>query len=244
LIALATFQSFSFLITLFLCYKKKWFKFSYFVGEIDKGVALNLCKYTAMAVTSAICIPVSHMFVRNHLGESFGWELAGYWEAMWRLSATYLLFITSTLSVYYLPKLAGLKKPREIFSEVMQGYKIILPLTAVMSITIYFLRDFIIPVLFSDEFLPMRDLFLWQLLGDTLKVGSWILAYLMLGKTLVKLYVITEILSSAGFVILTVLFTDIVGFEGVSLAYSVNYLLYWAAMIYFVFYKHVMSDIK
>ena len=241
LIALATYQSFSFLITLLLCYKKTWFKFSYFIGSIDRGIALNLSKYTMMALTSAICIPISHMFVRNYLGESFGWEFAGYWEAMWRLSAAYLLFVTSTLSVYFLPRLAELKKSIEIRYEILQGYKIVLPLVFLIGISIYLSRDFIIPILFSSEFLPMRDLFFWQILGDTLKIGSWILAYLMLGKALVKLYIISEILCSLCFVTLTIFFSNIVGFEGVSLAHLVTYLLYWIAMIYFIFYKYLDS---
>lgn len=66
-----------------------------------------------MAVTSAVCVPVSHILVRNHLGETFGQEYAGYWEAMWRLSAAYLMLVTTTLSVYYLPMLSELKSLRQ-----------------------------------------------------------------------------------------------------------------------------------
>lgn len=232
LVALAVYQSLSFIVTLFLCYKAPWFKFKYLVGGIDKPTAINLTKYTAMALTAAACVPVSHILVRNHLGESFGLEAAGYWEAMWRLSGAYLLLVTTTLSVYYLPRLSELKDCDDIKQEIIQGYKVILPFAVVCGIAIYLLRDLIIQMLFTTDFLPMRDLFAWQMFGDTLKIGSWILAYLMLGKALVKTFITTEILSACSFFALTYMLTDRFGLKGVAIAHAMNYMIYWITMIF------------
>ncbi len=234
LVALAIYQSISFFVTMLLCYKAPWFEINYLIGGIDKQTAINLGKFTAMAFTSAVCVPVSHMFVRNHLGESLGWEAAGYWEAMWRLSAAYLMLVTTTLSVYYLPRLAELKNTVDIKKEIIQGYKIILPVAAVSGLVIYLLRDLIITLLFTQEFTPMRELFAWQMVGDTLKIGSWILAYLMLGKAMVKLFIFTEITFSVSFVIFTQILTHQIGLEGVALAHAVNYLIYWVVIYFFI----------
>jgi polysaccharide transporter, PST family len=234
LIALAVYQSLSFFVTLLLCYKASWFKINYLWGGIDRQVAINLSKYTAMALTSAVCLPISHILVRNHLGETLGWQAAGYWEAMWRLSAAYLMLVTTTLSVYYLPKLSELKDSNAIKLEILQGYKIILPVAAASGLAMYFLRDLIISLLFTDEFYPMRKLFAWQIIGDTLKIGSWILAYLMLGKAMIKLFIISEIFFATSFVILTWIFTDFMGLEGVVVAHAVNYFVYWSAMTWFI----------
>jgi PST family polysaccharide transporter len=242
LVALAVYQSLSFFVTLLLCYRASWFKFSYFFGGIDKAVGVNLAKYTAMALTSAACVPVSHILIRNHLGETFGWEEAGYWEAMWRLSSAYLMLVTTTLSVYYLPRLSEIIDPAEMKKEIIQGYRIILPVVAASGLTIYILRDFIIGILFTQEFYQMRELFAWQMIGDVFKIGSWILAYLMLGKAMVKLFIITEILFSIIFVTLTYFFTDLVGLKGVVMAYSFNYLLYWL-LIGFIIYKKIEKEV-
>lgn len=230
LTALAIHPSFSFVVTLYLCYKADWFKFSYLFGGLDKKVLLNLSKFTAMALTSAACVPVSHILIRTHLGETLGWEAAGYWEAIWRLSAAYLMLVTTTLSLYYLPRLSELKDPADIRKEIIQGYKIILPAAAACGLVIYLLRDFIIGLLFTEDFIPMRELFAWQMLGDTLKIGSWILAYLMLSKAMMKLFIITEVVFAIGFYCWTYLFTDMVGLEGVSIAHAVNYAIYWVVM--------------
>ena len=234
LTALAIHPSFAFVITLYLCYKADWFKFSYLFGRLDKQVVLNLSKYTAMALTSAACVPVSHILIRTHLAGTLGMDAAGYWEAMWRLSAAYLMLVTTTLSLYYLPKLSELKDPKEIKAEILQGYKIILPVAAACGLVIYLLRDFIIGVLFTSDFIPMRDLFAWQMVGDTLKIGSWILAYLMLGKAMMKLFIASEIVFAAGFYGWTYFLTGIYGLEGVTIAHAINYAIYWVVMGVFI----------
>jgi len=234
LVALAIYQSLTFFVTLLLTYKAPWFKLRYLVGGIDKQAARNLAKYTAMALTSAACGPLSHILIRNHLGETLGWDAAGYWEAMWRLSTAYMMLVTTTLSVYYLPKLSELQKYSDIKREILQGYKIILPAAAACGLTIYLLRDFIIRVLFTADFVPMESLFAWQMVGDTLKIGSWILAYLMVGKAMTKLYIASEIVSAGMFYGLTVVFTKTMGLDGVALAHSVNYAIYWLLMAVFI----------
>ena len=231
LVALAVYQSLSFFVTLGLTCKTNWFRIQYLFGDINKTIAKNLAKYTAMALTSAACVPLSHILVRNYLGESLGWEAAGYWEAMWRLSSAYLMLVTTTLSIYYLPRLSELSDPKAIKNEIIHGYKMILPFAAVCSVIIYLFRDFIIELLFSEKFFDMRVLFGWQVVGDTLKIGGWILAYLMLGKAMIKLFIVTEIACSISFYILTILICQTVGFVGVSVAHALNYFFYWVAMI-------------
>lgn len=239
LLTLAINQSLVFFVTVTLCYRTSWFKLKYLVGGIDKQAAIHLGKYTAMAMTSAASVPVSHILVRNYLGEMLGWQAAGYWEAMWRLSAAYLMFVTTTLGVYYLPRLSELTDSEAIKKEIIQGYQIILPVAVACGLTIYLLRDLIIRVLFTQEFRPMRDLFAWQMVGDTLKIGGWILSYLMLGKALTKLFIVTEIFFSFYFIILSRNLINVFGLEGVAVAHAVNYLTYFVVMAYFIGRKYL-----
>ena len=80
----------------------------------------------------------------------------------------------------------------------------------------------------------MRELFPWQLAGDVIKIGSWILAYIMLGRAMVKVFVVTEIAFSILFVLLTWLLVGVFGLLGVSMAYAINYCCYWVSMGYLV----------
>ena len=235
LVALSINQSILFFVTLLLCYKSNWFKVSYLFGKIDKTISRKFAGYALMALTSSLCIPVSQILIRSYVSSEFGADYAGYWEAMIRLSGAYLMLVTTTLSVYYLPRLSELLAIDDIKKEVYLGYKVIFPAALFGAVMVYLLRDWIIELLFTDAFLPMRELFLWQMIGDSLKIGSWILAYLMLSKAMTKLFIVTEIVFSVLLIVLTYLFTKIFGFEGVSIAYLVNYAIYWIVMSLTIF---------
>lgn len=235
LIALSIYQSIAFIVTLILCHRADWFEFSSLLGKIDLGITKKFASFILMALVSAICVPLSQMLIRAYLTQEFSLAYAGYWEAMIRLSTVYLLLVTTTLGVYYLPRLSELNAIDEIKKEVYLGYKFIFPLAVLGGICVFILRDWIINLLFSPSFAPMQDLFLWQMMGDTLKIGSWILAYLMLSKAMTKLYICTEIIFTVSLIALTYICTQVFGFEGVSIAHLINYGLYWIVISLFIF---------
>jgi len=235
LIALSIYQSIAFIVTLILCHRADWFEFSSLLGKIDLGITKKFASFILMALVSAICVPLSQMLIRVYLTQEFSLAYAGYWEAMIRLSTVYLLLVTTTLGVYYLPRLSELNAIDEIKKEVYLGYKFIFPLAVVGGICVFILRDWIINLLFSPSFAPMQDLFLWQMMGDALKIGSWILAYLMLSKAMTKLYICTEIIFTVSLIALTYICTQVFGFEGVSIAHLINYGLYWIVISLFIF---------
>lgn len=235
LIALSIYQSIAFIVTLFLCYRADWFKFSSLFGKIDLEITKKFSSFIWMALVSAICVPLSQILIRAYLSQEFGLAYAGYWEAMIRLSTVYLMLVTTTLGVYYLPRLSELKMIDEIKKEVYLGYKFLFPLAVAGGVVIFVLRDLIINVLFSPSFAPMQSLFFWQMMGDALKIGSWILAYLMLSKAMTKLYISTEIIFTLSLIALTYVCTQLFGFEGVSIAHLINYGMYWVVISFFIF---------
>lgn len=235
LIALSIYQSIAFIATLFLCCRADWFKFSSLFGKIDFEITKKFSSFVWMALVSAICMPLSQMLIRAYLSQEFGVAYAGYWEAMIRLSTVYLMLVTTILGVYYLPRLSELKMLEEIKKEVYLGYKFLLPMAVAGGIIVFVLRDWIINVLFSPSFAPMQSLFFWQMMGDALKIGSWLLGYLMLSKAMTKLYISTEIIFTLSLLVLTYVCTQVFGFEGVSIAYLVNYGMYWIVISLFIF---------
>lgn len=235
LVALSIYQSIAFIVTLFLCYRANWFKFSSLLGKIDLEITKKFSSFILMALVSAICVPLSQILIRAYLTQEFSLAYAGYWEAMIRLSTVYLMLVTTTLGVYYLPRLSELNKIDEIKKEVYLGYKFLFPLTVIGGIIVFVLRDWIINLLFTPSFAPMQDLFFWQMMGDALKIGSWILAYLMLSKAMTKLYISTEIIFTLSLIALTYACTQFFGFKGVSIAHLINYGMYWIVISLFIF---------
>lgn len=214
--------------------RKGWFKARFLWGKVDRNVFRELSGFGLMGLTTALTVPISYILIREYLVSKLGLAAAGYWQASWKISETYLMLITSTLSVYYLPRIAEIKSATELKSEILSVYKFIMPLVLSGAITIYLLQNFIIHLLFTADFMPMKELFPWQLAGDVLKIGAWILGYVMLGRAMIKAFVLTEIAFSLSFVVLAWLLVERFGLVGVSMAYALNHTLYWFTMGYLV----------
>ena len=229
-------QSVMFFVTLAFVIKSSWFKLEYFKQGLDKESLSKLSKYSLMAIVSALTVPVSHLIIREYIGENLGWDSAGYWQGIWYISTMYLMLVTTTLGVYYLPRLSEIQDNKELRKEIFSGYKIIMPIVILASLIIFLLKEYVILIAFSKDFMPMMELFAWQLMGDVIKIASWLLAYLMLAKAMTKVFIYTEVLFSALFVGLSILFVDKFGLVGITYAYALNYFLYLVMMI-FIFRK-------
>lgn len=220
-------------------FRQAWMKLSYWIGKTDYQAKKNIFEFVLMTAISSVIIPIALIFIRNALVTHAGWDSAGQWQAVWKISEVYLGVLTMALSVYYLPKLASLKSADEIKSEINSVVLFVFPVIVLAALLIYFLRDYVITILFTPEFLPARDLFAIQLAGDVIKVISWLYAYPMLAKKATKYFISTEIFFGVTWVLLSVYFIEKYGVSGANIAYVVNYIMYF--LVVFFNLKRVIS---
>ena len=196
----------------------------------DVPMVKLLLAFTLMGLVSGFASPTMQLLVRDRIISKFSLTDAGCWQAVTRISDYYLAFITTVLGVYYLPRLSEIDSKAELRKEIFNGYKIILPVVGLLAVLIWVFKVWIVHILFTVDFLPMIPLFKYQLIGDFLKIGSWLLGFIMLSKALTKTFIISEIIFSSSFVILSYLFMDRYGVIGATYAFCLNYALYWVLM--------------
>lgn len=230
LIACAIAPSLALLSTATLVSRRPWLSFGAVWGALDRPAMKELSGFALMGVTAALASPIALMVIREHVSDILGLTAAGYWQASWKISEIYLTLVTTTLTLYYVPRLAEIRHGHELRQEVWKVYRFIMPVVILVAVVIYILRDFITRLLFSADFQPMEVLFPWQLVGDVIKIGSWVLSCIMLGRSMVKAYIATEIVFSASFVLLNWICVARFGLIGVPIAYATNYVLYWIAI--------------
>ncbi|WDG00260.1 O-antigen translocase [Pectobacterium carotovorum subsp. carotovorum] len=206
--------------------RQPWAKLSYWWGETDSSNKKRIGGYILMATTTALTAPIALIGVRNVLISNVGWEEAGQWQAVWKISEVYLGVITIALSTYYLPKLSTLKGVENIRAEINQTAKIIIPIAAIMALGVYLFRDLAINLLFTEAFRSARELFAIQLIGDIIKITSWLYAYPMLSRGATKWFVSTEIIFSLTLVSLTYVLVPLYSTQGANISYVINYTLY------------------
>lgn len=232
LISAVTFQSIMFFVSLWMLRRTPWLSWSYFKQKLDSNLSKKYFRYSLMTFASAATLPISQMLLRGYVISEISATEAGWWEAMNRISNMYLMVITTSFSVYYLPRLSELTDKKELRNEIFRSYEIIVPCLLVGFTLIYLFRYIVIRLLFTLDFLPMENLFIWQLLGDFFKISSWLLAFLMVAKAMTRWYIFTEIGFSLLFVLLGFGFMKFNGVVGITQAYFVNYIAYLLMMIY------------
>lgn len=231
LIALATTQSIVFIFILLLFIKEKKILVPLFKEKIDTKLLAKLMSFSVMALVSAALVPGTQFFIRSYISETQGINQAGYWQGVWYISTTYLMVITTALGTYYLPRLSELNDTTALKYEILNGYKILIPLVLILGLLIYASRDIIIYILFSNDFYDMKPLFTWQIIGDIFKISSWILAYVMIAKAMTITYILTELAFNATLILITITLVNKYGTIGATYSYAINYFLYLITMM-------------
>ena len=191
LISAVSYQSVVFFITFWICRKAPWLSVIYYRERLDRKMLRRFLNYSAMTLVSLSVVPVSQMLLRGYVISEISMTEAGWWEAMNRISNVYLMVITTSFSIYYLPRLSEIKEISELRYEIFKCYKVIIPILLSGLTLVYLLRHFVVMILFSPDFYPMESLFIWQLLGDFFKISSWLLAFLMVAKSMTKTFIAT-----------------------------------------------------
>lgn len=192
--------------------------------------------FSIMALFSATLLPLVTVYIRNYIILEIGEIHAGFWVAMQRISNYYLMFVTTLIALYILPKFSQINTPQAFRTEVYSFYKTIIPVFGLGLILIYILRKFIVNLIFSEEFEPVTELFFWQISGDFIKVLSLVISYQFLAKRMIWHYIIIE--SLAIFITYTssIYLIDYYGLVGVVKAHFISYLIHFIILL-FVFRK-------
>lgn len=245
LFAMVSHQSVVFFILLFFTSKVYIFNGNVWLSKVNKEHYNKLFAYSLMAIVSISILPSVQIVIRNLIFNTSGNLEVGFYEGITRISGIYITFLTSVLSIYYMPRLAETKSRSEVSAIVFRFYKVIVPLLLLLTLVIYVFRNMIIELVFAQSFLSMENLFLPQLAGDIFKILSWVLALQMMANAKTKLFISTEFLAGTLLFVFSALLIPLLGALGAVYAYLLNYISYFALMLFLyrktLFPKHYTS---
>lgn len=218
--------------------KRALLQFSLFSPKSDSQALKSLLTFSLMSVTSAIALPLAQICLRSYLAHSSSWGAVGYWQAILRISDAYLMIITTVIITYAMPKYSRIDSKKELFREVLGLAIKLLPLVILLAGVIFIFRTEIILILFSKKFLAMKPLFFYQLIGDVVRVCSLLLAYVLLAKAKVRLFVVFEIGFAVSYLLLSIIFFNTDGLVGLTKAFCINYIIYLVLLMIW-FYRYL-----
>ncbi len=195
----------------------------YFKFDLQKLISEKyfntIKKFSVMALLTAIIAPLTLLFIRNMIVEKYAIQEAGIWDAVNRLSSFYMIFFSSGLSLYYMPKLASIHTESEFKTELKSYFKVFVPLFLVMLIVIYIAKGIILKLAFTPDFSKVESVLIWQLLGDFFRIMTLAFGFQILVKTMMKRYFLVEIVFNSMYFLLSFYLIKENATEGVLQAY-------------------------
>ena len=231
LVAVVIAPSLMFLVTLVGVINRKSLIPQIKLSNVDFDILKKFAPFIAIALITTIGMPVVFILIRNNIIDNVGMKYAGYWEAMNRISDYYLMFVMSLMTLYIVPKFGDIKSKKKFKSEIISTYKAVVPVFFLGLLLIYLFRPFIVKIVFSSEFQPMEDLFLWQLLGDFIKTLSIVIAYQFIAKKMFAHFIVIELFLAVVIYFSSVYLIQIFGVEGAVMGHFVSYLMYFGIVL-------------
>lgn len=225
-------QSIVLIITIIVIHKLPWFKIRNFKPVFEKVASKKLLSFSLLSAATFFLGPMADLLRRSFIINKLSVEQAGYWDGAVKLSGYVLMVITQALTVYLVPRFSELKNKREIKKETLNTYKIIVPILIFGYSFVFIFRNTIIKVLLSESFLPMGDLLLFQFIGDSVRIISWVISIQLIAKAMIKTLLVTEIIFNILVVILAYIGILVFGLQGVVIGYTINYCIYLITMLY------------
>ncbi|KAA9340753.1 MATE family efflux transporter [Adhaeribacter soli] len=196
----------------------------------------QLLVFLGMGASVLISSKLVDFWVRDYMMNSFGVKESGFWQAAAKLSDNYTMAFLSVLGLAYYPQLAArLGQPASLKEFIRPVFWGLGAAASAGLLLFYFLREWVLLLLFQPEFLPAAKLLPYQLTGDFFKLTSWLLAYLTMAQEKVKLYIGVNLVSAALYGLLVWWFTQTFGLSGVVQAHFWRYLLFW--LFLFVWFR-------
>ena len=209
--------------------------------KFQSSYLYTISKFIAMALVSAIVIPVTAILVRNYIIDHSNLYNAGIWEAITRISGFYMMFFSAGLSLYYLPKLSALQTDIEFKAELKYYFKILVPVFAGVLLLVFLLKDIIISIALTSEFKPVSELLIWQLIGDLFRIMTLAFGFQILVKAMVIKYVLVEVIYNVLFLIVSFFLFDSFHVKGIMQAYVIaNAITFF--MVLFMFRKLFLKN--
>jgi PST family polysaccharide transporter/antigen flippase len=165
--------------------------------------AVKLLKYSVMALSSVISIPLIEILIRNALANKVGDEAVGIWLASQKISSAYMGFFIVFLSVYYYPIISKIKNKEKLASIVNTFTLFIMGVFLVFAAAFYLAKAYVISAMLTSDFNGVNEYLMIQLIGDFLRISSYVVGFVVLAKAATFLYIFCELMQGVLFYLST-----------------------------------------
>ena len=215
------------IISLFIIHKKVVFFNLISIHYVNFSVIKGLLVFSLMNLVSGALTPLSFIFIRYLVQSNLSADEAGVWSSIVRISVFYMTFVSSICNLYFYPKLSKTEMFSEYKAIIAEYYRKFIPIVFLGLLLCFVLQKVVILLIYTEDFLILRDYFYLQLIADFVKSLSLIFGYLLIAKKKIWQFILFEIISLGSYCLGSYIFIEYLKLDGV------YYSLIGSLLIYF-----------
>lgn len=178
--------------------------------------------FALMGIVPMVLSPVVLTFMRSTIGSELGWDAAGIWQGIWKISDFMTAFFSAILGVIILPKVTEKMTKSEFWNMFRPILLKSLALAFVAVVALYFGRSLLVMIMLSSAYSGAAEYMQMQLLGDFFRVGGWALGLVLIARRETKKFLTIEICSQLILASATYAFVKLYEFNGPMMAYALE----------------------
>jgi len=186
--------------------------------------------FALMGIVPMVLTPIVLTAVRSMVGNQLGWDAAGIWQGIAKISDFFASVFSAVLGVIILPKVsAALTKDefKKIFNPIFVR---LVAITLVVILGIFFCRHFVVALFLSGAYAGAADYIHFQLLGDFFRSAGWCLGFVLIARQETKSFLSIEIGSQILYAVATFVGVKLYEFNGPMMAYALENFLTLVAL--------------
>jgi hypothetical protein len=186
--------------------------------------ARSFCAMSTAMLASGLAASGALLVVRSHIAATQGLTVTGQFDAAWGLSMNQVTMVLSSLQTYYLPALARSRSPAQRDAHISSVLTVAALAAAGAIAAIALLKPWWLTVFYSSAFRPGAGYLRWTLLGDYLKVTSWILSLPILAAADMKMFLTADLVAYGVFIVVAAeLASSLTAASGAAVAFVAMY---------------------
>ncbi|PRW76675.1 MULTISPECIES: oligosaccharide flippase family protein [Pseudomonas] len=194
-------------------------------------IATTLVQFFLMAVGSAIVVYGGQIYLRYFIMDNLSEAAAGIWYSATRLSEIYIGISSVLFSAILVPRYAVLSG-KFLASEVMRMFLLAVGFALVMVLSVTVMSDWVVHIIYGPAFDLASEILDLYVIGDAIKVLSWVFLYVFIARQKVLFYLTYEIFSAVVYVVFSILAFRYLDFKYMAVGYVVQVALSLLIVMY------------
>jgi len=169
-------------------------------------------------------------------------DATGYYNAGFTLVNRYAGLVFTAISMEYFPRLSAVAHSAKR-TGLFVSNQLYIALAIIVPVATLFIAcsAIVVRLLYTADFTVMLPFVIWAMPGTVLRAVSWCMAFVILARSDGKTFLITELLSCAVSITLSIVGYRLWGYAGIGYAYFAWYAIYTILVAIPYFFRYRLS---